>query len=87
MPRASRRDVAADDGLEIKGGLPILFDLAGRSEVDVDVPARRRWGLIDILDDRGRLGGTSGRGHQIVEWVLDRPLERPQLPTCAIAWW
>jgi len=23
-----------------------LFDLAGRSEVDVDVPARRRWGLV-----------------------------------------
>src|SRR6478672_8947941 len=67
-------DVAADDGLEIKGGLPILFDLAGRSEVDVDVPARRRGGLIDILDDRGRLGRASRRGHQIVEWVLDRPL-------------
>src|SRR6476659_3813691 len=67
-------DVAADDRLEINGGLPILFDLAGRSEVDVDVPARRRWGLIDILDDRGRLGGTGGRGHEIVEWVFDRPL-------------
>ena len=50
-----------------------MFDLAGRSEVDVDVPARRRGGLIDILDDRGRLGGTGGRGHQIVRWVLDHP--------------
>jgi len=39
--------------------------------MDVEVPARRRWGLIDILNDRGRLGATSGRGHQIVEWVLD----------------
>ena len=67
-------DVAADDGLEIEGGLPILLNLAGRSEVDVDVPARRWWGLIDILDDRARLGGTGGRGHQIVEWVLDGPL-------------
>ena len=42
--------------------------------MDVDVPARRRWGLIDILDDRGRLGRASRRGHQIVEWVLDRTL-------------
>ena len=79
-------DVAAQDGREIQGRLPILLDLAGRSEVDVDVPARCRRGLIDILDHRGRLGGTGGRRDQIVERVLDRPLRltRAEVNMCRV---